>query len=182
MSHFVPATFGLYEFDDRHYPRSSGRIAQRWFSGFNGVIGEPPQNVTLAWSDGTRVVLVRTDEHSPWNTADARARAAHVALGGTALLPQRRPSSPAWTNAEINRIVNAEEIWNRASGVFGEGTDAQTIIWGEFALGYRETGDGAVFIAATHLDPGEFRIRIVRDWSEYDVDGSTGFPLSELRG
>jgi hypothetical protein len=182
MTHFVPAAFDLYEFDDGNYPRSSGRTAERWSSGFNGRIGQPPQNVTLAWSDGIGTVLVRTDEHPPWNTADARGSAAHVALGGTALLPQRSPFPPTNTNAEISRIATAEGLWSRTSGVLPGGPDAQTIIWDEFALGYLELDDGAVFIAATHLDPREFKIRKVQGWGDYDVDASAGFPLSTLRG
>lgn len=161
MTHFVPAAFDLYEFDDDNYPMSSDRTAQCWFSSFNGRIGQPPQNVTLAWSDGICTVMVRTDEHPPWNTADARKNAAHVALGGTALLPQRSPFSPTNTNAEISRIATAERLWSRTSGVLPEGPDAQTIIWDEFALGYLELDNGAVFIAATHLDPHEFKIRKV---------------------
>jgi hypothetical protein len=182
MTHFVPAAFDLYEFGDRHYARSSGGTARRWFSGFNGAIGEPAQNVTLAWSDDNCTVLVRTDGHLPWNTADARARAAHVALGGTALLPQRQPFSPATTNAEISRIVTADELWNRTSGVHAEEEDAQAITWDDFSLGYLNIEGNAVFIAATNLDPHEFKIRKVQDWNEYDVDGSTSFPLSALRG
>jgi hypothetical protein len=181
VTHFVPAAFALYEFDNRRYSESSGQTPRRWFSGFNGVIGETPQNVTLAWSVGNCTVLVRTDQALPWNTEDARSSAAHVALGGTALLPQRQPFSPAGTNAEIRRIATADELWGRTSGVLTEEAEAQTIIWDEFALGYLQVEDNAVFIAATHLDPNEFRIRKVQDWSEYDVDGSTNFPLSALR-
>lgn len=182
MLHFVPAAFDLYEFDDCDYPGSPGRVAHRWFSGFNGPVGGPPQNVTLAWSDGICIVLVRTDEHPPWNTADVRANAAHVALGGTALLPQRGPSPAINTNAEISRIVTADGLWSHTSGVLPGGPDAQTIIWDEFNLGYLELDHSAVFIAATHLAPHEFKIRKVQDWSQYDVDASASFPLSALRG
>lgn len=74
-----------------------------------------------------------------------------------------------------------DALCSGTSGVLPEGPGAQTIIWPEFALGYLKLDNGAVFIAATHLDPPEFKIRKVQDWSEYDVDASASFPLSALR-
>ena len=74
MAHYVPASFDLYEFDDGRDPASSARTGRRWFGGFNGLIGEPPQNVTLAYSDSVRTVLVRTDGHPTRDMADARQR------------------------------------------------------------------------------------------------------------
>jgi hypothetical protein len=105
MAHFVPATFDLYEFDDSDYASRTGRPGRRWFSSFNGLIGSPPQNVTLGWSDGAATVLIRTAERPPHDEADARTDAAHVALGGNELPIQRRPGAAIDTFAEMSRIA-----------------------------------------------------------------------------
>lgn len=181
MTRFVPAAFDLYEFDDSRLREPSGQTAERWFSGFNGAVGEPAQNVTLAWSDGASTALVCTSEHPPWDSADARSSAAHVALGGTALLPGRQSISPAETNAEIRRIATADRLWVRTSGIIPEEEGAHIAIWDRFALGYLQVHGSAVFLAAVNLDPSEFKIRKIEDWDKYDVDGSADFPISALR-
>jgi hypothetical protein len=181
VHYYIPATFHLYEFDDNRYSVVQGRMAQRWFSGFNGLIGEPPQNVTLAWSDGVNTVLVRTDEHGPWDREDARANAAHVALGGTALLPERGHVEPDETTAEINKIVAANDRWVSVTDVLDGAEDAQVLVWDTFALCYLQINENAVYIASTNLESHEFKIRKVRNWNSYDVDGSASFPLDALR-
>jgi hypothetical protein len=78
--------------------------------------------------------LVRTDSHHPADTADARENAAHVALGGAALLAQHGPVDPTGTFAEIRRIATADELWVRTPSKIKGGTDVEMIIWGDFAL------------------------------------------------
>ena len=56
------------------------------------------------------------------------------------------------------------------------------IIWGDFALWHFSVNNSAVFVAATHLDDREFKVRKVQDWASYDVDGGSGFPLNALHG
>ncbi|SHK63513.1 hypothetical protein [Actinacidiphila paucisporea] len=49
-----------------------------------------------------------------------------------------------------------------------------------FSVGYQRLESGLAFIAAVNVDPAEFAIRKVKDWSAYDIDARTGFPLSAL--
>ena len=178
---FVPARFDLYEFGgDRG--GAPGRVVRRWFSGFNGAIGEPPQNVTLGWSDGEATVLVCSSGSASWGVMDARSRAAQLALGGTELPVPSRPASATDTLEEMARIASAHELWTRCPGVLADGRAAETITWGGFALGCLELGHGAIYLAAVGLDPAGFRVRQVADWAAYDIDASRSFPLRELRG
>ena len=181
MTHFVPATFPLYEFDNTNHPALEYRPARRWFSSFNGALGSPPQNVTLGWSDGNTTTLVRTDGRPPFDQLDARTSAAHVALGGDELPIPHRPCAATDTFAAMAQIAAAHDQWTQIAGVLHGGPAAETISWDGFTLGYLELDHGSIFIAAVHLEPQQFKVRKVEDWSPYDVDASTSFPLSTLR-
>jgi hypothetical protein len=52
MTRFVRPTFDLYEFDD------GGGEGRRWFSHWDGLIGSPAEEVSLAWSRGDAIVVV----------------------------------------------------------------------------------------------------------------------------
>jgi len=56
MYYYAPPQFGLFEFDDESLglERPTGR---RWFGHWNGLVGEPAEEVTLAWSAGDATVM-----------------------------------------------------------------------------------------------------------------------------
>jgi hypothetical protein len=181
MANYVPAAFTLYEFDDSTYPAPEVKQRERWFGWFNGLIGEPPQNVTLAWSDGVRRVLVQTHEHAAWDIADARSSATWVALAGTALMPEQADRNPRETPKEVERIAAADNLWFGIPDVIAGDANAEAIECDRFSLCSIQLDDTAIYIAATGLDPRRVKVRKVQNWNSYNVDGSKPFPLGSLR-
>jgi hypothetical protein len=178
-SRFVPALFDLYEFEDRTGAASQGTTHRRWFSHFDGLIGAPAEEVILGWSNGDMTVLVCTSGRF-YDEAEARFRAAHVALGGDALPLRHRPESPQATFREIHRIESADDLWFEAPGLLTDGPPAQAALADGFSIGYKRLDDGMIFTAATGVDPHQLKVRKVQDWQPYDLDARTSFPLTAL--
>lgn len=175
MSHvdyrFTPATFGLYEFDDAGLATADGAPARRWFSSWQGPVGEPAEEVTLGWARGDTTVLVCTSGRE-YDDEYARFIAAHVALGGTALPFPGAPQGAAATLREMERIRDAVDAWFEVPGVPPGGSPARAIACNGFAVAYSLLATGALFIAAVGLAPDRFLVRDVRDWNAYDMDVS----------
>lgn len=181
MNHFVPAPFDLYEFDDGNLaaPRTPAR--KRWFSHWDGMIGAPAEDVTLGWSAGDSMALVCTSGRR-FDRTEARHRAGHLALGGDTLPIAGRPQGPLATHRAIDDVARSDALWT-ATGDAADPQDAsETAAPAGFSIGYRRLGDVLVFIAAVNVDLAEFGVRKVRDWSAYDLDARTGFPLRALNG
>lgn len=181
MQLFVPATFDLFEFDDRSVVSSRASTTSRWFSHWDGLIGSPAEEVSLAWRHGTSAALVCTSGRS-YDQADARARAAQLALGNVDLSVPNRPEDPASTFEEIERISTTSQLWQEeAALIVGELTTEAAVLDG-FMMAYQLLASGgALFFAATALFPAESRVRVVQDWSPYGVDATTSVPLDTLR-
>jgi hypothetical protein len=135
--------------------------------------------VSLGWSAGGATVVVATsgDSHED---ADARFRAAHLALGGNELPVPRRPESPAAIAWEMDRIRDAQDSWFEVPDVLPGGVPAQAVVCDGFAVGYGALNGGIIFIAGVGVGPDRFRFREVRDWGAYDIDATKSHTLSEL--
>jgi hypothetical protein len=168
---FIPAEFGLYEFDDR-----GDTAGRRCFVGWNGLLGTPAEEVMLGWWDSGAAVTVCTTGREPGDTAEARERAAHLALGGDALPIPERPATVDDVMRTIQEIGSDGELWREG---FGEG--GQVAVTGGFALGYQRLGDVFVFVAAVGVDPSRFAVRPVADWPAYDLDARTELTLGTLK-
>lgn len=167
MDWFIPATFDLYEFDDRHRPGLADASARRWFSHWDGPLGAPAEEVNLGWSDGAATVVVCTSGRS-YDVAEAKSRAAHLALGGDELPIADRPSSAESTVREIERIESADELWSEIPAILPDGIAAAAKCNG-FAIAYNWLTNGMVCMAATGLDANQFRVRKVDDWDAYGI-------------
>ena len=97
MTRFVPARFALYEFADRD--QQAGPV-RRWLNHWDGALGQPAEEVTLAWSVDDAVVLVCTSGRD-YHDAEARSRAAHLALGGNTLPVANQSADVADTVREM---------------------------------------------------------------------------------
>ena len=178
MNYYAPPQFGLFEFDDESLglgPQSG----QRWFSHWNGLVGEPAEEVTLAWSAAGATVLVATsgrDEPAEF----ARLSAAHLALGGTLLSAPVRPGSAEAVNGEIKRISATEELWAPGPVMAPGGAPSQVATGNGFSIAYTDVDGEMVLLAAVGVHPGQFSVRKVTDWEAYDLDATTGHTLSEL--
>jgi hypothetical protein len=179
VTSFVPAAFSLYEFYASGLADPGDVPARRWFNHWDGLIGSPAEEVSLAWACGRAAVLVCTSGRS-YDEADARAQAAHLALGGDALPIPRWPASTAGIVAEIERLGSAAELWSGITGVLPGAPAAEAAAGDGFAIADIRLSSGAAFIAAVGVDPRQFRIRKVRDWDAYNVNATTQFPLSAL--
>jgi hypothetical protein len=175
---YVPPLFELYECDDGGQSVASAPV-RRWFSDWNGLIGAPAEEVTLGWSAGDATVLVGTRgevHYEPW----ARHEAALLLLSGDEIVLPSRPTSPGAVHRELQRIMSTDKLWSAIPALFAGGPAAQAAVLDGYALAYCLLGKGAVFVAAIGVDPGKVRIRKVADWTTYDHDASTSFPLSDL--
>ncbi|MEW2522699.1 hypothetical protein [Actinacidiphila alni] len=171
MHYFVPAEFDLYEFDDGGVPAGGGELAERRLVHWDGLIGEPAEEVQLRWSAGDRAVIVCTSGRS-YDTAAARFRAAHLALGGDALPLPARPADPAATHRAMEDLARSP-LWSGTP-------EAETAALDGFSLAHRRVPSGTVLVAAVNLSPDRLPTRPVHDWSPYDPDPRTAFPLGAI--
>jgi hypothetical protein len=166
---FIPATFDLYEFDDHGYTRlGSATIKRRWLSHWDGLIGKPAEEVTLAWSDGASTALVCTSGRS-YDEARARSRAMYLALGGDELPIANRPESAAAIHEEIERVSSRGELWSQASGIISKGLPVEATTCNGFSVAFSRLSNEIVFIAAVNIDLHQFRVRRVRTTEAYAV-------------
>jgi hypothetical protein len=178
VNYYVPPRFDLFEFDEES-PGLSAQSSQRWFSHWNGLIGKPAEEVTLAWSTaGTTVLVATSGQDEP--TAFARLAAAHLALGGTALPVPSRPGSTAAVQREIRRYSETEELWVPGPVMAPGGSPSQMAAGDGFSLAYSRVGGETVLVAAVGIRPDRLRVRKVTGWEAYDLCATTGHTLSEL--
>jgi hypothetical protein len=178
MRYYAPPQFELFEFDDESLglgPQSS----RRWFSHWNGLVGEPAEEVTLAWSAAGATVLVATSGRDE-PTEFARLSAAHLALGGTLLPVSVRPSSAAAVHGEIERISATEELWTPGPVIAPGGAPSQVAAGNGFSIAYGNVDGVMVLLAAVGVHPDQFSVRKVADREAYDFDATTEHTLSEL--
>ncbi|WP_069464572.1 hypothetical protein [Actinacidiphila rubida] len=175
---FVPPEFDLFQFDDGQPTMGRGPASRRWFIHWDGLIGAPAEEVMLGWSAGDSLVIVCTSGRR-YDRSEARFRASHVALGGDVLPIPGRPQGPLATNQTMEELRNSE-LWTGTGDAPNPEDTGETAAAEGYSIGYQRLRDGIVFIAAVNVEPAQFRIRKVQDWSPYDVDPRTSFPLSAL--
>jgi hypothetical protein len=178
MRYYVPPRFDPFEFDDESLGLSQ-QPSRRRFSGWNGLVREPAEEVILAWSAAGATVLVATsgrDEPPEF----ARLTAAHLALGGTALPVPGRPSTTRAVVQEIERIATTEELWAPGPVIAPGGSPSHQAAGNGFSVAYSPVGGETVLVAAVGVRPDQFRVRKVTDWEAYDLDATTSHSLSEL--
>jgi hypothetical protein len=178
VNYYVPPRFDLFEFDEESLGLSP-QSSQRWFSHWNGLISEPAEEVTLAWSTVGATVLVATSGRDE-PTVFARLSAAHLALGGSALPIPARPGSTATVQQEIRRYSETEELWVPGPAMAPGGSPSQMAAGNGFSLAYSPVGSETVLVAAVGIRPDQLRVRKVTDWEAYDLDATGSHPLSEL--
>ena len=178
MNYYAPPRFDLFEFDEESAGLST-QSSHRWFSHWNGLIGKPAEEVTLAWSAVGATVLVATSGRDE-PTVFARLSAAHLALGGTVLPVPSRPGSTAAVQREIRRYSEAAELWAPGPVMAPGGSPSQVAAGDGFSVAYSRAGSETVLVAAVGIRPDRLRVRQVTDWEAYDLDATASHPLSEL--
>jgi hypothetical protein len=174
---YVPPRFELYEFDDESFgPRQHVR---REFHSWNGLVNEPAEEVSLAWSLGDAAALVATARR-PYDTAWARLSAAHLALSGNTLPIPTRPTFEREVQQEIERIATSVALWSPGPAIVPAGSPADLAVCDGFSLAYSQVGSEMVLVAAVNIRTDQFRVRKVRDWSAYDFDATQSHLLSDL--
>lgn len=166
---YVPPKFELYEFDAGSVP--PGQPERRTFHGWNGPIGEPAEEVSLAWWAGDAAAFVSTSGR-PNETRWARLSTAHLALAGESLRIPARPGTTGEVAQEIRRIAASAELWTPGPALVPGGTPADVAVCDGFCLAYSRIDTEMVLVAAAGVDAGQLRVRKVRNWSDYDVDAT----------
>lgn len=174
--------FDLFEFDDRPAATSTDTPRSRWFSHWDGPVGEPAEEVSLGWRYADSAVIVCTSGRS-YDQSDARARGAYLALGSVDLRkPDQQTADAADIFREIDRIGSTPQLWHEGPALFDGELIGEAAVFDGFMITYqRWAAGGAVFLAATALAPAECHIRVVLDWSPYGVDATTVVPMDALR-
>jgi hypothetical protein len=174
---YVPPEFGLYELDDEALrPVPPGRRA---FHGWNGLAGEPAEEVSLGWRAGDAAAFVSTSQR-PDEAQWARLSAAQLALGGDTLGIPGRPRTTQGVAREIQRIGASAELWSPGPVIVPGGSPADVAVCEGFCLAYSHFGPNTVLVAAVGLRTDQLRVRKVRDWSDYDFDATQVHALSDL--
>lgn len=110
---FVPAPFGLFEFDDSAVSRNATRVF-RWLPSWQGPAQQPAEEVCLGWlNQGNQQAVVSTarvcrhpSEH------DRRYNAVFLVLGGQQLRRQgHQDDDPASTHRALERLSRAGYHW-----------------------------------------------------------------------
>lgn len=164
MNGYIEPSFPLYEFEPEALAApvpgaGPGGGARRRFWHWNGRVGAPAADVTLAWTDDAASVLVCTSADA-FDTASARFRTAHLALGGTFLPPTGRPVDAGKTARRIERLRDDGGLWSPIPGlvpgtVGAEGADCE-----DFTLAYTLFEGGAVFVAAIGVPLARLAVRV----------------------
>ena len=175
----MPPAFGLYEFDD--VPLRLDQRVRRWFRHWNGLVGQPAEEVILGWTAGDAAVLVATsgrpgDEDTEWG----RMSAAHLALGGTFLSASDRPATTRGVGQEMMRIARSPGLWSPGPVLVAGAEPADLAVLDGYVIARSRAGEEHVFVAAVGVAPGQLLVRAVGDWAGYDLDGTRGHSLSEL--
>lgn len=170
MTHrYIPPKFELYEFDGGPLP--SGRHERRTFHTWNGLIGEPAEEVSLAWWAGPAAAFVSTTGR-PNEAQWARLSAAHLAYAGETLRIPARPDTAGEVLREIRRIASSAELWEPGPDLVPGGSPAYVAVCDGFCLAYSHVGAQMVLVAAVGVGADTLRVRKVRNWSDYDLNAT----------
>lgn len=177
MHYYVPPEFGIFEFDDDLL--HTGKQVRRRFNHWNGAVDKPAQDVSLGWSADDAAVLVATTGQR-LDTQAARVAAGQLALGGIALPIPHRPDSAGDTQREIGRIASTLQLWSRGPALAPGGLPMDVAVCDGFTVAYGHTDGEIVLIAAVGVTAGQFKVRLVTDWTPYGIDASKRQPLNDL--
>ena len=156
MTGYVEPSFPLYEFEP---DAPAGRAALRRLWHWNGLVGAPAADVTLAWSDGPAAALVCTSADA-FDTPRARFFAAHLALGGTFLPAADRPEGASAIARRMAALRDDGNLWSPIPGLVPEAVRAEGAECNAFTLAYTLFDGGAVFVAAIGIPLQGLAIRI----------------------
>ncbi|WP_034262667.1 hypothetical protein [Actinospica robiniae] len=159
MNRYVAPSFPLYEFASETPDDGAGR---RWFVHWDGRVGDPAEDVLLAWESGPARALVCTTSRV-FDRADARYRAVHLAIGGTFLPTAGRPAGPTQIARAMERLRDADDAWSPARGLVPDATAAEVTQDFGCSAAYTLFDGGAVFVVAVGVPLEHVRVRIARD-------------------
>jgi hypothetical protein len=154
----IPPSFPLFEFDPGHLRPAAAR---RWLWHWDGRAGAPAQGVVLAWAADAASALVCTTEEVV-GAADARFRAAHLALAGTFLPQPDRPAGAARIVQEMMRLREDDDAWSPIPGLVPAVAYAEATEQKSYTLAYTLFEGGAVFVATIGVPVDRLKVRIAR--------------------
>ncbi len=172
---YVPPDGPLYEFEDALVDGSCRVGAKRWLAGFNGRVGEPAENVQLAWRSptGARTVI---GTFPPG--VDARRSTHHFnaacQLDSVQFYQPGPPATPTLRGFEhLLRLSQNDSLWLAWDltvdairvPAFVTTVDEETIAHSQ---------DGSVVVVGVGLPPDQLRVRLV-------TSPAAGYPVDPWR-
>ena len=163
MNGYIEPSFPLYEFEpgDAAGFSDSDSPARRWFRHWNGRVGEPAADVTLARADGPASVLVCTSADT-FDAAYTRFSAAHLALGGTFLPAASRQAGATRIAIRMEGIRDDDGLWSPIPGLVPGSVRAEGADCDGFTLAYTVFDGGTVFVAAIGVPLERLAVRLAK--------------------
>jgi hypothetical protein len=164
MTGYIEPSFPLYEFDPGApgVPAAASAAdgaARRRFWHWNGLVGAPAVDVTLAWADGPASALVCTSAEA-FDAPHARFVAAHLALGGTFLPAADRPAGATEIARRMEELRDDDGLWSPIPGLVPKVVRTEGADCDAFTLAYTLFDTGAVFIAAVGIPLRRLAVRV----------------------
>ena len=166
---YLPPKFELYEFDGGSRPPDQPE--RRTFHGWNGLVGEPAEEVSLAWWAGPAAAFVSTSGR-PNEARWARLSAIHLAFAGETLRIPSRPGTTEGVAQEIRRIASSAELWAPGPALTQGGPPSDVAACDGFCLAYSQLDAELVVVAAAGVGADQLRVRKVRNWNDYDLNAT----------
>ena len=158
MNRYIAPSFPLYEFESETPADGAER---RSFVHWDGRVGDPAEDVSLAWESKLAKVLLCTTGRV-FDRAGARHRAVHLAIGGTFLPTADRPVGSTQIAGAMERLRDDDDAWSPARGLVPGATDAEAAQRFGCALAYTLFDGGAVFVVAVGVPLEHVRVRIAQ--------------------
>lgn len=169
---YVPPVDALYDFDDCLVDDTDRASAKRWLAGFNGRVGEPAENVQLAWRapTGAQVAIGTFHPRAHEDSTNHRATAAWM-LDSVQFYQPGPPGTRTLMGADhLKQISQDDSLWLAADfTVNGRKVPLSVATISGVTIGH--TPDGTVIVAHRGLPPEQLSVRALPNHSQgYRVD------------
>lgn len=159
---YVPPNGPLYEFDDAAVDGSARAGAKRWLAGFNGRVGEPAENVQLAWRcrSDARVAIGTFPPRSEAPPATQRFNAV-VLLDSVQFYRPGPPATPTVQGFEHLQRLSQDDALGCAWALPIDAIPVPAFVTTVDEATIAHSEDGAVVVVSVGVPRDQLRVRQV---------------------